>query len=377
MLKTILLVVAIVLGTTAQAAVRPLPAPPDLGASSYLLAEYHSGRILVEHEADTRVEPASITKVMTSYVIYQALQEGLIKRTDEVTISKKAWRMEGSRMFIEVGKKISVDELIHGMVIQSGNDATVALAEHVAGSEDSFVSLMNGQAQRLEMTGSHFMNVTGLPDPDHYTTAQDILKIAVALIRDFPEEYKLNGQRSYTFNDITQSNRNRLLWEDKKVDGIKTGHTESAGYCLVASAVDNDQRLISVVTGTNNDKERTNQSKALMNYGFRFFETRRLYAADQPVATARVWKGAHPEVKLGITQDLYVTYPRGQDKLLSATMDRPQKLEAPLYDKQVVGKVKVTVNGVALDEVPLVALNAVPEGGFFRRMYDSVMLMLE
>ena len=377
MLKTIFGVMLILLSTIAQSAVRPLPAPPSLGAKSYLLAEYHSGRVLVQHEANTRIEPASITKIMSSYVIYQAMKEGLIKLTDEVTISEKAWRMEGSRMFVEVGKKVSVEKLLHGMIIQSGNDATVALAEHVASSEESFVSLMNDQARQLGMLDTHFMNATGMPDPDHYTTASDIMKMAVALIRDFPEEYRLYSERSYTFNDISQSNRNRLLWEDPKVDGIKTGHTTSAGYCLVASALDKDQRLISVVTGTNSDKDRTNQSKALLNYGFRFFETRRLYEAAKPVATARVWKGESPEVKLGIAKDLYVTYPRGQDKLLSATMDRPERLEAPLSAGQVVGKVKVTVNGVGLDEVPLVALNKVPQGGFFRRMYDSVMLMLE
>ena len=357
--------------------VAPVPKAPELAARSYLLADFHSGRILVEKNIDARVEPASITKIMTAYVIYQALEKGLITRTDLVTISEKAWRMRGSRMFLEVGKQVSVENLLKGLIIQSGNDASVALAEHVAGSEDGLVSMMNAEAERLGMTGTHYVNSTGMPASQHFTTARDILLLTAALIRDFPKDYKLYSQRSFVFNGITQSNRNRLLWLDKSVDGVKTGHTQSAGYCLAASAVENNMRLISVVLGARSDKARSSQSRSLLKYGFRFFETRQLYRKAQKLSSARVWKGAEKVIDLGLDRDLYVTYPRGQYEQLNAQLDRPKVLQAPVTAGQNVGSVTVNLNDNNLTSAPLVALDAVGEGGFFRRMIDNVLLMLE
>lgn len=355
----------------------PVPNPPELPARSYLLADFHSGRILVAKNIDVRIEPASITKIMTAYVIYQTLAKGLITRKDLVTVSEKAWRMQGSRMFLEVGKQVSVENLLKGLIIQSGNDASVALAEYVAGSEESFVSMMNTEAERLGMTGTHYVNSTGMPKSRHYTTARDILLLTRALIRDFPEEYKLYSQQSFVFNGITQSNRNRLLWIDKHVDGVKTGHTQSAGYCLVASAVEKKMRLISVVLGTDSDKARSAHSRSLLKYGFRFFETRLLYNKAQKLSSTHVWKGDKENVALGLSQDLFVTYPRGQYEQLNVQLDRLKVLQAPVEASQNVGSITVNFNNTRLLNVPLVTLNSVEEGSFIRRMIDNVLLMFE
>ncbi len=356
---------------------QPVPAPPELSARAYLLGDYDSGELLAQKAIHERMEPASITKMMASYIIYQALRDKQISLTDRVTVSKKAWKMEGSRMFIEVGSKVSVQDLLKGMIVQSGNDATVALAEHVAGTEDVFVSLMNTQARRLGMKDTHFANATGMPNPEHYTTAADLFILARALIRDFPEDYKLYAVKNFEYNKIKQSNRNRLLWTDKYVDGIKTGHTQSAGYCLVTSGKKGGMRLISVVLGTDSDQARTEQSRSLLNYGFRFFETRKLYAAGEQVAKVRVWKGDKTEIPLGIGEDIYLTFPRGRFAQLKVTLDRPRNLFAPIDSGQKIGKVVVRLDDKVLRQTPLVALDQVGEGGLFRQAMDTLRLMME
>ncbi len=355
----------------------PVPAPPALDASSYLLVDYDSGTALVEHNIDERTEPASITKMMTAYVIYKALAEAQVSKDDQVHISEKAWRMIGSRMFVKVDTRVKFSELLKGLIIQSGNDATVALAEHVAGTEEAFVALMNAEAQALGMTGTHYVNVSGLPDAEHYTTARDIAHLSRALIRNFPDEYAQYAEREYTYNDIKQYNRNKLLWRDPSVDGIKTGHTDAAGYCLVASGKRDNMRLISVVMGAASEKARATQSQALLNYGFRFFETHKLYAAGEPLKEPRIWKGEVDNVPLGLTRDMFVTIPKGQYKALQAGVEFDAPLEAPLDSGQVVGRVKISLNGDAMQEQPLVALHPVAKGGLFSRALDSVLLMFE
>jgi len=363
--------------TSLQAAPALLPAAPELGARSYLLIDFDSGAVLAEKAADEQVEPASITKMMTAYLIYRELENGRISIDDKVTISEKAWRMEGSRMFVEVGKQVSVEDLLKGMIIQSGNDATVALAEHVAGTESAFVDMMNAQAQALGMTGTNYENVTGWPSENHYSTARDIATLAQAMIRDFPEHYRRYSEKEYTYNNIKQYNRNRLLWRDKTVDGIKTGHTESAGYCLVSSGKRSGMRLISVILGTESDKARTQQSQALLNYGFRFFETHKLYAAGQKLTDARAWYGEPETVGLGPISDIYITIPRGQYDKLKAEMAVDANIEAPVEQNAELGEVIISLQGESIINVPLVALNAVPEGGYMTFMKDSVLKMME
>ena len=354
-----------------------IPAPPALDATSYLLVDFNSGEVLAEKEADMRVEPASITKLMTAYVLYQALGTGTISLEDQVLVSEKAWRTYGSRMFIEPNTRVKLDDLLNGMIIQSGNDATVALAEHLAGTEDAFVSLMNAQAQALGMTGTHFMNATGWPDENHYTTARDLVTLTRALIREFPERYKRYSIREFTYAGIRQYNRNKLLWRDPTVDGVKTGHTESAGYCLVSSGERDGMRLVSVVLGTKGEEERARFSQALLNYGYRFFETHRLYAAGESLAEARVWKGEQENVALGLKDDLYVTIPRGQYQQLNAVMELTPNVEAPVAKGASMGDVNVSLNGEVIHSQPLVALDAVAEGGFLRRATDSVLHWFE
>ena len=354
-----------------------VPPPPKLDARSYILIDYDSGEVLAEKNADERIEPASITKMMTAYLVDQELRRGNIGLDDEVPISEKAWRMKGSRMFVEVGKKVPLRELLKGMIIQSGNDATVALAEHIAGTEEAFVDMMNAQAQALGMTGTHFANSTGWPDPEHYSTARDLAILARALIHDFPERYALYREKKYTWNGITQYNRNRLLWRDKSVDGVKTGHTESAGYCLVSSAQRDGMRLIAVVLGTRSDKARTQQSQALLNYGFRFFETHKLYGAGQKLADVRVWFGARDKVGVGPAEDIFVTVPRGRYGDLKAGMDLQSSVEAPVEKGRELGRLKVTLDGKPKREAALHALNAVPEGGLWEKARDTVLRWFE
>ena len=358
---------------SAAAAPTIIPAPPSLPATSYLLVDFNSGEVLASKDPDMRVEPASITKLMSGYIIYQALNSGTISMDDEVLVSEKAWRTYGSRMFIEVDTRVVLEDLLRGMIIQSGNDATIALAEHLAGTEDAFVAMMNAQAEALGMTGTHFMNATGMPDENHYTTANDIATLTRAVIREFPEHYKLYSEREFTYNGIKQYNRNKLLWRDSSVDGVKTGHTESAGYCLVASGDREGMRLISVVLGTDSEDARARHSQALLNYGFRFYETHRLYAAGEALTQARVWKGEEEEVGLGLKNDLYVTIPRGQYSALDAAMELTPDVEAPVAKGATMGDVNVSLNGEVIKSEPLVALDAVEEGGIFRRASDAVL----
>ncbi len=362
---------------SALAAPGLVPAPPRLTAKAWLLTDFHSGRVLAEHNADERVEPASLTKMMTAYVVLSEMAKGTIGENDEVLVSEKAWRMQGSKMFIEVGKRVPVHELLKGMVIQSGNDASIALAEHAAGSEDAFVDLMNLYAKRLGLAHTHFANATGWPHPDHYTTARDLALLAAALIRDFPEHYELYKEKEYTWNNIRQFNRNRLLWMDDRVDGVKTGHTESAGYCLVASAAQDDMRLISVVLGTASDNARASASRKLLNYGFRFYETFLLHKADEPLTEMRIWKGEQELLPLGLAEDLYITIPRGQRKQVKASMTVEQQLVAPARKGQPYGEVTIKLGDEILAEKPLVALQDVPEGSLWRTLVDSVLLMFE
>ena len=354
-----------------------VPSPPSVKATSYLLIDYDSGQVLADKDADMRVEPASLTKMMTAYVVLHELKAGTIKESDEVTVSEKAWRTPGSRMFIEVGKKVPVGTLFKGMVIQSGNDASVALAEYIAGSEETFAELMNEQARRLGLNNTHFVNATGLPHEDHYTTAADLARIATALIREFPEHYGLYSEKQFTYNNITQYNRNKLLWRDKSVDGIKTGHTESAGYCLVTSAKRNGMRLISVVLGTDSENARAKISQSLLNYGFRFFETHKLYEAGQPITRARVWKGEQDQLPLGLGQDFYVTIPRGQYRKLKPVMELAARITAPVSRGQTLGTVAVTLADQTLASRPLLALDTVAEAGLWGRLVDGVQLMFE
>jgi len=355
----------------------PVPAPPRLDAKSYYLMDYSSGSVLAESSADEPLEPASLTKLMTAYVVFKALADGRIALDDEVYVSEKAWRTQGSRMFIEVDTRVPVEALLHGMVVQSGNDASVALAEHVAGSVDSFVDLMNQYAERLGMTGTTYRNVTGLPAEGHVSTARDQALLARAIISEFPEHYRLYSERDFTYNEIKQHNRNALLWRDDSVDGLKTGYTAAAGYCLVSSAERDGMRLIAVVLGMPSASSRADGSQALINYGFRFYETHRLYARGEAITEARVWKGETPTVALGSDQDIYVTVPRGRYEGLDATMDFETDLVAPVDERESLGRVTVRLDGEELLALPLVALRAVPEAGLFARIADGIRLWFD
>jgi len=367
---------AMMFAVTGQAAA-PIPNPPELDANSYLLIDFDSGATLAESDADKRVEPASITKLMTAYLVDKAIADGTIGIGDMVTISEKAWRMKGSKMFVEVGKQVSVEELMKGLIIQSGNDASVALAEYVAGSEDAFVGYMNHQAKVLGMTNTHFANATGWPAEDHYSTARDIAILTRAVIRDFPKSYSLYKEREYTYNDIRQFNRNRLLWRDDSVDGVKTGHTESAGYCLVASAKREDMRLISVVLGSDSDKARTQSSQALLNYGFRYYETYRLYTADEVLNRARIWYGEQDEVAMGVARDIHITIPRGRYDDLKASMEVDAEINAPVTRGQQLGVVNIRLDDDVLLSEDLVALQDVGKGSFIKRTMDRIKLIFK
>ncbi|HET7201821.1 MAG TPA: D-alanyl-D-alanine carboxypeptidase family protein [Steroidobacteraceae bacterium] len=352
-----------------------VPPPPQLNARSFIVIDHDSGRVLAAREPDSRQEPASLTKLMTAYAVFKALEEGRLKLADLVTISEHAWKQEGSRMFVEVGKQVSVNDLLQGMIVQSGNDATVALAEKVGGTEDTFVQMMNTYAKQLGMTGSHFTNSAGMPDPEHYMTARDSATLASALIHEFPDYYKLYAQREFAWNGITQQNRNGLLWRDPTVDGVKTGHTETAGYCLIASARRDGMRLVSVVLGTDSMRAREDASAALLNYGFNFFETKRIYAAGQPLTTVRVWKGRDDEVGLALRRDLYVTSQRGQVSSVKADFELPETIEAPLAANKAVGKTQIVVDGAPVAAYDLYPAKDVARAGFFGRTWDGVRLM--
>ncbi|HOW76099.1 MAG TPA: D-alanyl-D-alanine carboxypeptidase family protein [Candidatus Competibacteraceae bacterium] len=373
LLPFLLIFTWLALGWTAAYA-QAIPPPPQVPVRGYILMDYQSGNILANMKGDERMEPASITKLMTGYVIYQALKSGKIHLNDQVTISEKAWRTQGSKMFVKIGSQVSVEDLLMGMVVQSGNDATVALAEHVAGSEETFVKLMNQEAERLGMKSSHFTNAPGMPDPNHYMSARDIAVLSRAIIQEFPEHYTRYSVRSFKYNNIEQQNRNRLLLTDASVDGVKTGHTESAGYCLVSSAKRNDTRLIGVVLGAQKEKERFQASQALLNYGFSFFESRKLYDPNASIVTARVWKGQESELPLGVPQGLYVTVPKGQAPQVSTTTTVQPSIIAPVQKGQPLGEIVVKVGEQEVSRTPLVALQEVPESGWFGRMIDSILM---
>ncbi len=369
--------IILLLPLSLQAQSPTVPSPPSGGASSYILIDYHSGRVLAEKNPEQEVEPASLTKMMTVYVAGEELQAGHIELDDQALISKKAWRTKGSRMFVEVDTRVSVEELLKGIVIQSGNDASVALAEYISGSEEAFAQLMNQTAAKLGLTDSHFENSTGLPASGHVTTARDMAVLSNALIRDHPELYGWHAIKEYTYNDITQPNRNQLLWRDSSVDGIKTGHTESAGYCLVASAERDGMRLISVVLGTSSEQARTSFSQSLLEYGFRFFETRRISEGGHKLGTTRVWKGDSEVLNYGVGEDLYVTVARGDADELEHKIEISKPLVAPIQRQQTIGTLSVVRDDKTLVKQPLIALQGIGQAGVFYRLLDSVRLMLE
>ena len=353
-----------------------MPTPPALAAKSWLLVEVETGQDLVAQAADERLEPASLTKLMTAYLTFAALKQGTLKLDQMVTVSEKAWKQEGSRMFIRVGTEVSIEDLIKGMIVQSGNDACVALAEAISGSEEVFAQMMNREAQRLGMKSSNFRNSAGLPDPEHYTTARDLATLASALIRDFPEDYaKYYSIKSFSYNNINQPNRNRLLWLDPTVDGMKTGYTEAAGYCLISSSKRGPRRLLSVVLGTQSDSARTQESLKLLNFGFQFYEAVQLYAKDQTVSSLKVWKGAEKTLKAGFANDLILAVPKGYASRIKADLVSQQPLIAPVAAGQVVGTMQVSVDGKPFGDYPVVAIEAMPVAGIFGRAIDSIRLL--
>jgi D-alanyl-D-alanine carboxypeptidase (penicillin-binding protein 5/6) len=367
--------VLLLLFSLAQAAA---PQPPSVVGRSWMVGDLSSGQVLTAQKADERIEPASLTKIMTAYVVFQALRDKKIGLDQTVTVSTKAWRAPGSRMFIQPRLPVSVEQLIRGMVVQSGNDACIALAEVVAGSEEVFVQMMNREAARLGMKNSKFANSTGLPDPQHYSTAADMYLLAAALIRDFPSEYaQYYAQKEFRYNNITQPNRNRLLWLDPSVDGMKTGHTEAAGYCLVASSSRGGRRLVSVLLGSTSESARAQESQKLLNWGFQFFDSVKLHPANQSVKGIEVWKGAAKEVKSGFKSDIIVTVPKGDADKLKAELLTQQPLLAPILDGQRVGTLRVSYDGKPLGEYPLVALENVGVAGIFGRAWDTLRLWLK
>lgn len=353
------------------------PPAPSLAGNAWVLVDHNTGQTLAAHKQDERIEPASLTKLMTAYLAFSALKAGTIKMEQEVPVSENAWRMTGSRMFIEPRKPVTVEQLLHGVIIQSGNDACVALAELIAGTEEAFAHLMNEEARRLGMTNSHFANSSGLPDDNLYTTAADLALLASALVRDFPEFYPLYSIKEYTYNGITQPNRNRLLWLDPSVDGMKTGHTKAAGYCLVSTALRGPRRLVSIVLGTESEGVRAQESLKLLNYGFQFFDTVRLYEGGKDVSQFRVWKGTENEVQVGFLQDFVMSLPKGQSDKIEAVLSSRQPVLAPIQKGQEVGTLKLSLEGKEIGEYPVVALVDVPQAGFFGRLWDALMLWIK
>lgn len=374
---TLTLFAVILIASSIAQAARPIPAAPEVAAKNYLLIDFASGKILAEKNADEQVEPASITKLMTAYVVYKEIDEGRLSMDDMIVVSEKAWRMGGSRMYVEVGSEVSVRELLKGVIVQSGNDASVALAEHVAGTEEAFVQLMNQYAVELGMNNTNFENSTGWPDKNHVTSARDIATLAAAIIDEYPEHYSWYAEKEYTYNDIKQYNRNKLLWSDSSVDGLKTGHTESAGYCLVSSAVRSDMRVISVVLGTESKKSRVNVSQAMLNYGFRFYESYTLYKESEILRRPRVWGGASQMLAVGMNEDLSIAIQRGSYDELNAVIDIDKNIELPVAKGQQVGVVKVLLDGELLKSGPLVALESIAKGSFVQQAKDYVLRMLE
>jgi len=355
----------------------PLPAAPQLSANSYILFDHNSGKVLASQDPDKRIEPASLTKMMTAYIVSAELKRGSVTLDEPVMISEQAQTMPGSRMFIEANTLVPLGDLLRGLIIQSGNDASVALAEHIAGGEPGFADMMNRTAELLGMNATQFANSSGLPHPDHYTTAVDLGKIASAIINEHPETYKLYSEREFTYNEITQKNRNTLLWRDESVDGMKTGHTEAAGYCLVASAVRENMRLVSIVLGAASDKTRITESQRLLNYGFRFFRTQRVYAAGEQIGQTRVWMGASDQVSLGVADDLYLTLPRDAFDNMSSEIQVQDYVRAPMRIGDELGRSIIKVNDQIISNVPLLALQKVDKGGMFKRMRHSIQRLFQ
>ena len=360
----------------AQGTATLMPSPPQLAASSYILIDVDSGKIIVESNADERLPPASLTKMMTSYIVSSELVKGNISSDDAVPISVKAWRMGGSKMFIREGTTVPVKDLLKGVIIQSGNDASVALAEFVAGDEGAFAEVMNQQASLLGMQQTHFANATGWPAKGHLTTARDLSKLATSLIRDFPDHYKLYSQKEFIFNGIKQPNRNGLLWRDASVDGLKTGHTDEAGYCLAASAKRDDMRLVSVVMGAKSSRGREQETQKLLSYGFRYYETHQLYNAEQIINSPRLWAGASPSLDLVLADPIVLTIPRGQRDNLQVTIEVDNNIVAPIEAGQSYGVLNISLNGEVLEQRELLAANAIDSAGLFSRLWDHFILFV-
>ena len=382
-MKKILAALAASVLTLSAAVAQTMPAP-TVAARSYLLLDATSGQVLAAQEPDLRIEPASLTKIMTAYLVFKAIEDKKLTLDQMINVSVKAWKVSGdsSKMFIEPATPVSVKDLLYGLIVQSGNDAAVALAETVAGTEDAFAVLMNREAERMGMKSTRFANAAGMPSPENYSTAADLSLLASRLIRDYPEMYKIYSTKSFTYNKITQPNRNRLLWLDPTVDGMKTGHTQAAGYCLIASShrpngTSGERRLVSVVLGTKSDSVRAQESQKLLNWGFLNFDTVKLYAKGQAVATPEVWKGSQKEVKLGFDRDMYVTVPKGTAEKMKPVVERKDPLVAPIAQNSRVGTLKMVADGKTITEAPLLALDQVNEASIFGRAWDSVRLMMK
>lgn len=373
MLRFLLTTFLLLLGSLVESQ-NVVPRPPQINVSSYILMEPNSGTVLAEFNADDQIEPASMTKVMTGYIAADQLHRNLVKPTDQVLISSKAWKMEGSRMFIEEGKRVSFEDLLKGVVIQSGNDASVAIAEYLGGTEEGFVDIMNAYAQSMGLQNTLFENSTGLPSSNHFSSARDLSIITKNLINNFPDHYQLHKERSFTFNDIRQLNRNRLLWRDDSVDGVKTGHTESAGYCLISSAARGSMRLIAVVTGANSEEERFNSSQRLLEYGFRFFVTQKLLSSNEEVRSADVWGGQKDFVPLGLPNDLIVTVPRADLPNLKIDYTFNNNIEAPIVEGDVLGSLSVKSGDSVIATSNLVALENIESKGFFGRLISKIIM---
>ena len=363
--------------TPVHAAAPIIPPPPDIAGTSYLLIDAASQKVLIEHNAHEQNPPASLTKIMTSYIVEQELNAGRIAESDEVLVSVNAWRTGGSKMFIREGTKVSVGDLLRGIIIQSGNDASVAVAEHIGGSEEAFADMMNQQAAILGMKNSNFKNSTGLPNSEHYSSAWDLALLTRDLIQRFPAHYELYSQRSFTYNDIEQANRNKLLWRDKTVDGVKTGFTNKAGYCLVASAVRDGMRLISVVMGTKSDRARMQESQKLLSYGFRYFETQSMYQAGVSLKDQEVFYADVDSLSLGLEEEVVITFPRGYYDDIEVELSVPEVVEAPITKGQKVGEMRLRLHGGTIHKAPLIALEDVPEAGIFGRLYDFIYLFFD
>jgi len=362
------------LATSAARAEVIVPKAPDLDASAYVLMDADSGRILVEHNADERLPPASLTKMMTSYIAVHELELGNVKEQTPVPISVKAWRKGGSKMFVREGTEVALIDLLRGIIVQSGNDASVAVAEYFAGSEEAFAGWMNQYAERFGMTSTHFENATGWPADGHLTTAGDIAKLALHIVKDHPHYYKLYAEKYYEYNNIRQPNRNKLLWRDPSVDGLKTGHTDEAGFCLAASAVRDNTRLIAVVMGTRSEEARARETQKLLAYGFRYYETRKVYSAEEVLQSNPVWLGKAENIDIGLEKELYLTLPRGMKGELEVNILTDEFIEAPISKGQVVGTLTVSMEGEVQAERPLIALADVEEAGFFGRLWGSIKL---